>query len=87
MRARYVIVSTGTLSQAKLPGIPGIESFRGHTFHTSRWDYGYTGGSAEGGLRALADKTASTRPRDWRSSVTSCSSSRPAAGDCSPSRR
>jgi cation diffusion facilitator CzcD-associated flavoprotein CzcO len=56
MRARYVVVSTGTLSQAKLPGIPGIESFRGHTFHTSRWDYHYTGGSAEGGLHALADK-------------------------------
>ncbi|HWS31241.1 MAG TPA: NAD(P)/FAD-dependent oxidoreductase, partial [Actinoplanes sp.] len=42
-RARYVVVSSGTLTQPKLPGIPGIENFRGHTFHTSRWDYGYTG--------------------------------------------
>ncbi|GLY02859.1 NAD(P)/FAD-dependent oxidoreductase [Actinoplanes sp. NBRC 101535] len=41
MRARWVIVSSGTLTQPKLPGIPGIESFRGHTFHTSRWDSGY----------------------------------------------
>lgn len=55
-RARYVITSSGTLSQAKLPGIPGIEKFLGHTFHTSRWDYEYTGGSADGGLDRLADK-------------------------------
>ncbi|SDO24957.1 Predicted flavoprotein CzcO associated with the cation diffusion facilitator CzcD [Streptomyces sp. cf386] len=56
IRARYVVVSSGTLSQAKLPGIPGIETFRGHTFHTSRWDYDYTGGDATGGLTGLADK-------------------------------
>ncbi|RCV48791.1 flavin-containing monooxygenase [Marinitenerispora sediminis] len=56
MRARHVIVATGTLSQAKLPGIPGIETFKGHTFHTSRWDYAYTGGDASGGLTGLADK-------------------------------
>jgi cation diffusion facilitator CzcD-associated flavoprotein CzcO len=54
--ARYVITSTGTLTQPKLPGIPGIEKFGGHTFHTSRWDYGYTGGSADGNLTGLADK-------------------------------
>lgn len=54
--ARFVITSSGTLTQPKLPGIPGIESFRGHTFHTSRWDYGYTGGTADGGLAGLADK-------------------------------
>ncbi|MFC4563391.1 flavin-containing monooxygenase [Nocardiopsis mangrovi] len=56
MRARYVVTATGTLSQAKLPGIPGIETFKGHTFHTSRWDYAYTGGDANGGLTGLADK-------------------------------
>ncbi|SKC72008.1 flavin-containing monooxygenase [Krasilnikoviella flava] len=56
MRARYVVVSSGTLTQPKLPGIPGIEDFRGHTFHTSRWDYGYTGGSGDGGMTGLADK-------------------------------
>jgi cation diffusion facilitator CzcD-associated flavoprotein CzcO len=54
--ARYVVVSSGTLTQPKLPGIPGIETFRGHTFHTSRWDYGYTGGTADGGLERLAGK-------------------------------
>lgn len=46
-RARYVITSSGTLTQPKLPGIPGVDSFTGHTFHTSRWDYGYTGADLE----------------------------------------
>ncbi|MDI6099418.1 NAD(P)/FAD-dependent oxidoreductase [Actinoplanes sp. NEAU-A12] len=55
-RSRYVVLSSGLLTQAKLPGIPGIEEFRGHTFHTSRWDYGYTGGDQTGGLHGLADK-------------------------------
>ncbi|WAP60452.1 flavin-containing monooxygenase [Streptomyces sp. S465] len=54
--ATYVITATGTLSEMKLPGIPGIETYRGHTFHTSRWDYGYTGGTPDGGLTGLADK-------------------------------
>jgi len=56
MRTQYVITSSGTLSQAKLPGIPGIDEYEGHTFHTSRWDYDYSGGTAEGGLDRLADK-------------------------------
>ncbi|MFI6542529.1 flavin-containing monooxygenase [Streptomyces prunicolor] len=56
IKARYVVVALGTLSRPKLPGIPGMETFRGHTFHTSRWDYGYTGGDADGGLTGLADK-------------------------------
>ncbi|WP_030544145.1 NAD(P)/FAD-dependent oxidoreductase [Streptomyces albus] len=55
-RATYVITATGTLSEPKLPGIPGIEDFAGHTFHTSRWDYAYTGGTPDGGLTGLADK-------------------------------
>ncbi|MBB2948397.1 cation diffusion facilitator CzcD-associated flavoprotein CzcO [Actinoplanes lutulentus] len=55
-KSRYVVISSGTLSQPKLPGIPGIEDFQGHTFHTSRWDYGYTGGDQNGGLHKLAGK-------------------------------
>ncbi|WP_299531372.1 NAD(P)/FAD-dependent oxidoreductase [uncultured Streptomyces sp.] len=54
--ATYVVTATGTLSEPKLPGIPGIETFRGHTFHTSRWDYSYTGGTPDGGMTGLADK-------------------------------
>jgi cyclohexanone monooxygenase len=56
MKARYVVMSNGPLNRPKLPGIPGIETFKGHSFHTSRWDYGYTGGDSEGGLTKLADK-------------------------------
>ena len=55
--ARFAIVAGGFLSQPKLPRIPGIESFAGHGFHTSRWDYTYTGGDAHGGLTGLADKS------------------------------
>jgi len=41
----------------KLPGIPGIEDFAGHAFHTSRWDYAYTGGDPSGApMDRLADK-------------------------------
>ena len=56
MRSRYVIMSSGPLNRPKLPGIPGIESYKGHTFHTSRWDYGYTGGDTTGNLHKLSDK-------------------------------
>ena len=56
MRARFVVMSNGPLNRPKLPGIPGIQDFEGHTFHTSRWDYGYTGGDSTGGLTGLRDK-------------------------------
>ncbi len=55
-KAQYVAMANGPLNRPKLPGIPGIEDFKGHTFHTSRWDYGYTGGDSSGGLTKLADK-------------------------------
>ena len=44
IRARYVVMCPGPLNRPKLPGVPGIESFQGHSFHTTRWDYDYTGG-------------------------------------------
>jgi cation diffusion facilitator CzcD-associated flavoprotein CzcO len=56
MKARFVVMANGPLHRPKLPGIPGVESFKGHTFHTSRWDYDYTGGDANGGLTGLAGK-------------------------------
>ena len=56
MRARFVVMANGPLHRPKLPGIPGIESFKGHSFHTSRWDYDYTGGDSDGGLTGLKDK-------------------------------
>jgi len=56
MKARFVAMANGPLSRPKLPGIPGIDNFKGHTFHTSRWDYDYTGGNSDGNLDKLGDK-------------------------------
>jgi cyclohexanone monooxygenase len=56
IRAKFLIQATGPANRPKLPGIPGIRDFKGHTFHTSRWDYEYTGGDHNGGLTGLADK-------------------------------
>ena len=55
--ARFLGSGTGPLHVPKLPGIPGIENFKGHSFHTSRWDYDYTGGDPLGApLSKLGDK-------------------------------
>jgi cation diffusion facilitator CzcD-associated flavoprotein CzcO len=54
--AQYIAMANGPLSRPKLPGIPGINDFKGYTFHTSRWDYRYTGGNCYGNLTGLADK-------------------------------
>ncbi len=56
IRAQFVAMANGPLNRPKLPGIPGITSFKGHTFHTSRWDYDYTGGDSDGNLTSLSDK-------------------------------
>jgi cation diffusion facilitator CzcD-associated flavoprotein CzcO len=57
MRAKFIAMGTGPLHRPKLPGIPGIDTFGGHTFHTSRWDYEYTGGDPAGApLDGLANK-------------------------------
>jgi cation diffusion facilitator CzcD-associated flavoprotein CzcO len=55
-KAQYVAMANGPLSRPKLPGIPGINDFKGYTFHTSRWDYRYTGGDSSGNLTRLQDK-------------------------------
>jgi cation diffusion facilitator CzcD-associated flavoprotein CzcO len=56
--AQFVSLGLGPLNVPKLPGIPGIEGFAGHSFHTSRWDYAYTGGGPQDPtLSGLRDKT------------------------------
>jgi cation diffusion facilitator CzcD-associated flavoprotein CzcO len=52
MKARFVICANGTLSKPKLSRIAGMSSYKGHSFHTSRWDYEYTGAD----LSKLSDK-------------------------------
>ncbi len=52
MKAKFVICANGTLSKPKLSKIKGMESFKGYSFHTSRWDYEFTGAD----LSKLSDK-------------------------------
>jgi len=52
MKAQFVICANGTLAKPKLARIEGMADFAGHSFHTSRWDYDYTGSD----LSNLADK-------------------------------
>ena len=52
MSARFVICANGTLSKPKLSKIGGMERFKGHSFHSSRFDYQYT----KQDLAALKDK-------------------------------
>ena len=57
LTAQFIGLGTGPLHVPKLPGIAGIERFKGHSFHTSRWDYDYTGGDPSGApMDKLADK-------------------------------
>lgn len=56
LRARFLCMASGILSRPKLPGIPGARDFKGHSFHSSRWDYDYTKGDTTGNLIGLADK-------------------------------
>jgi cation diffusion facilitator CzcD-associated flavoprotein CzcO len=57
IKARFVVLAMGPLNKPKLPGIPGLESFKGRIFHTARWDYDYTGGEWRNpALDKLGDK-------------------------------
>jgi len=55
-KAQYIAMANGPVNRPKLPGIPGINDYKGYTFHTSRWDYSYTGGDSTGNLVKLQDK-------------------------------
>lgn len=57
IRSRYIVLATGgILHRPKLPGIPGLETFKGDWFHSSRWDFDVTGGDSSGHLKKLKDK-------------------------------
>ena len=56
LSAKFIVIAGGVLHKAKLPGIPGIETYAGRAFHTSRWDYSFTGGSSQTLMEKLADK-------------------------------
>jgi cation diffusion facilitator CzcD-associated flavoprotein CzcO len=57
--AQFLVTAGGFLQRPKRAGIPGLSEFQGKVFHSSRWDYGYTGGGPGrdgGGLPGLRDK-------------------------------
>jgi cyclohexanone monooxygenase len=56
LRPRFITTQSGIFSRPQLPGIPGIDTFRGRAFHSARWDYNYTGGDPTGNLVNLRDK-------------------------------
>jgi cyclohexanone monooxygenase len=56
LQARFVLRANGPLNKPQLPKVTGIGEFEGMIFHTSRWDYDYTGGGPAGGMDGLRDK-------------------------------
>ncbi|MFI0775242.1 flavin-containing monooxygenase [Streptomyces sp. NPDC021212] len=56
IRARFVCLAGGALDNPSIPDVPGLDQFEGHVFHSSRWDYDYTGGNEHGHLTKLAGK-------------------------------
>lgn len=57
LSSRWYVLSAGILNLMKLPCIPGMEDFAGHSFHTARWDFAFTGGGTTEPLDKLGDKT------------------------------
>ncbi|OQU98804.1 hypothetical protein CLAIMM_04533 [Cladophialophora immunda] len=43
----FFVLTAGLLTRPKMPRGLGLQHFKRHCFHTSRWDYEYTGGSPE----------------------------------------
>lgn len=39
--ADAVVLATGQLHQPAIPALEGADGFKGHTFHSARWDHGY----------------------------------------------
>ncbi|KIW84316.1 hypothetical protein Z517_03566 [Fonsecaea pedrosoi CBS 271.37] len=55
--SRFAILAGGTLNWPKILNLPGMDEFKGHTFHTARWDWAYTGGSDSETNPALVNLT------------------------------
>ncbi|PSN68207.1 FAD/NAD(P)-binding domain-containing protein [Corynespora cassiicola Philippines] len=56
IKSRFIIPAAGPLHRPKFPGLDGIQDFKGKSFHSSRWDFDYTGGDPLGNLHKLQDK-------------------------------
>lgn len=47
VQADFVFWACGVLNYPQIPDFPGIDDFEDQIFHTSRWNYKYTGGSPD----------------------------------------
>lgn len=47
-RSLFVTLGLGQFQTPRIPNLTGIDAFEGHMFHTSEWDYEYTGGDPGG---------------------------------------
>lgn len=47
VRSDFFILTSGLQNRPKVARVDGIENYQGHIFHSSRWDYNYTGGTPE----------------------------------------
>lgn len=59
VRAQFVLTAGGIFPDPKVPNVPGYDLLRSqkHIFHTSRWDWDYTGGSERNpAMENLKDK-------------------------------
>lgn len=41
LSARVLVSGTGQLNRPAIPAIPGVDDFRGKSFHSARWDHDY----------------------------------------------
>ena len=82
--ARFVALANGFLQRPKLPGIPGIETFRGHTFHTSRWDSRTPAATPKAGSSSLRTSASASSARE-RPPCSACRTSVRARRSCSSS--
>jgi cation diffusion facilitator CzcD-associated flavoprotein CzcO len=39
--AAVLVLASGALSEPALPDVPGLDTFKGQTFHSARWDHSY----------------------------------------------
>ncbi|MEU8228356.1 NAD(P)/FAD-dependent oxidoreductase [Actinoplanes sp. NPDC048967] len=68
--ARFFVMATGCLSASKMPEIPGLETFKGATYHTAHWPHegvDFTGkrvaliGTGSSGVQSI--RSSPSRPR------------------------
>ena len=65
----FVVAGVGQLSAPRYPKIPGLNSFKGKTMHSARWDWSY---SLENKRVAVIGTGRQTLQAHWFDSLTTC---------------